>query len=394
MRALLLLLALLAVTLPAHAQDTQRQLRDSRLRLDSIRFERERLQREMESLQSRVRSASRDLASASRLRAASAAAVRELDLQAELLTGQVEETRLELETTERRLGSRSAALRHRLRSIYKRGPLHSARVLLGAESFGDLLNRYKYLHLITLHDRRVLGDVSRLQATLALQEEQLGQTLAQLENLRLEKNQELTQLRRAESRSRQTLTQVRQAETSTAAQLTELEKAEKGLNDVIARLERERRAAGGAAAPGVISTRDLGQLSWPVEGELVYRFGPVRRPSGVTLVNKGIGIAAPPGTPVRAVEAGTVSLARPFEGYGPTVMLDHGGGYYTLYMFLKSVSVREGERVAARQPVGTVGGEETPEGPHLYFQVRAPVRAGVPEAVDPLGWLRARASSQ
>src|SRR5690606_27239532 len=104
------------------------------------------------------------------------------------------------------------------------------------------------------------------------------------------------------------------------------------------------------------------------------------------------GIASQPGTPVRAVEEGTVVMAGPFEGYGPTVMISHGAGYYTLYLYLASVAVQEGDRVAARQVIGTVGGEKTPEGPHIEFQVRAPVgRSGVPEPVDPLSWLRSRA---
>jgi murein DD-endopeptidase MepM/ murein hydrolase activator NlpD len=60
-------------------------------------------------------------------------------------------------------------------------------------------------------------------------------------------------------------------------------------------------------------------------------------------------------------------------------------------MYLKAISVREGQSVTARQVVGTVGGEQTPEGAHIEFQVRAPVRSGgVAEAVDPLAWLRQR----
>jgi septal ring factor EnvC (AmiA/AmiB activator) len=94
---------------------------------------------------------------------------------------------------------------------------------------------------------------------------------------------------------------------------------------------------------------------------------------------------------VRAVEAGTVVMAGPFEGYGPTVMLSHGGGYYTLYLYLRDIHVREGQAIANGQVIGTVGGDRTPEGPHIEFQVRAPSRSGgLPEPVDPLVWLRAR----
>ncbi|MGH7504936.1 MAG: murein hydrolase activator EnvC family protein [Longimicrobiales bacterium] len=385
---------------PAGAQDI-RDIRASQLRLDSIRQERRRLQEELESLQSRVRDASREVVNIGRQRVASASALQELEFQAALLSSQVDETTTRLTTTHDALDDRKNALRGRLRSIYKRGPLHSVRVLLSAESFGDLLNRYKYLHLITVHDRTVIEDVSRLETQLQTQEEELGLTMAQLQNLRQEKERELAQLRRIEGQNKRALDQFKKQQSQTATQLTAAEEAESRVTDVIARLERERveaerrRASRGAAAEsGSLTTRDLGSLNWPVEGRLIFRFGPMRKASGVTLINKGIGIAAPAGTAVKAVEGGEVVLARPFEGYGPTVMVSHGGGYYSLYMLLRSIAVTEGQVVTQGQVVGAVGGEQSPEGPHLYFQVHAPVRGNAPEAVDPLNWLRARAARQ
>ena len=83
-------------------------------------------------------------------------------------------------------------------------------------------------------------------------------------------------------------------------------------------------------------------------------------------------------------------LAGPFEGYGPTVVLSHGDGFYTLYLYLEEIGVVEGRDVTAGQVVGTVGGAATPEGPHLEFQIRTPVNGGTPQAQDPLQWLRPR----
>jgi septal ring factor EnvC (AmiA/AmiB activator) len=121
-----------------------------------------------------------------------------------------------------------------------------------------------------------------------------------------------------------------------------------------------------------------------VDGDLVYRFGREVRPNGTVLLWQGIGIAAATGTLVQAVEAGTVDFAGPFEGYGLTVILSHGGGFYTVYMYLEEIRVTEGRAVTVGQVVGTVGGDDTPEGPHLEFQVRTP------QAQDPLAWLRAQ----
>jgi murein hydrolase activator len=394
-RVLVLVLLLVGSGSAAHAQQSSAELRESQQRLERIRQERQQLQQELESLKSRVRDASREAENVARQRAASESALRELDYQAEVINSDVERTSRELELTHTRLRQRTDALHERLRSIYKRGKLHTVRVLLSAESFGDVLRRYKYLHLIALNDRMVVNEVRDLEADLRAQEAELIRSQAQLESLRLEKAQELRQLDALAGRSTRTLREYREQERATSSRIAQLAKDEARLSNVIADLEKRRLAnTASAARPGNISTRDLGQLDWPVDGELVFRFGPERKPNGVVLRYNGIGIAAPAGTNVKAVEAGTVELAGPLEGYGQSVVIGHGAGYYTLYLRLRSVGVRTGARVATGQIIGTVGGEGSPEGPHLEFQVRTPGVGGSPTAVDPLNWLQRRAGGR
>ena len=108
----------------------------------------------------------------------------------------------------------------------------------------------------------------------------------------------------------------------------------------------------------VAPSATAGTLNWPVEGELIYRFGREERPNGTVLLWQGIGIRATTGTPVQAVEAGTVQLAAPLEGYGLTVILNHGGGFYTLYHYLEDLGVTQGREVAVGQVVGTDGSKD------------------------------------
>ena len=142
-------------------------------------------------------------------------------------------------------------------------------------------------------------------------------------------------------------------------------------------------------APSTFTPSEAGVLNWPVDGELIYPFGRQVRPNGTVLVWQGIGIRAATGTPVKAVEAGTVDFAGPFGGYGLIVILRHGGGFYTQYFYLEELRVTQGLDVVAGQVVGTVGGADTPEGPHIEFQVRT-TASGSPLAEDPLRWLRAQ----
>jgi septal ring factor EnvC (AmiA/AmiB activator) len=391
-RVRFILVLLLASAAPAWAQ--QSELRESQLRLERIRQERQTLQVELEALKSRVRDAAREAENIARQRAASESALRELDYQAEVINNDVLRTSRELALTHAKLGQRTDALHARLRSIYKRGKMHTVRVLLSAESFGDVLRRYKYLHLIALNDRMIVAEVKKLEADLEAQELSLRESQSQLEGLRFEKNQELRELERVAGRQSRTLREFREQERVTNARLVQLAKDEARLANVIADLEKRRLAGGNANRAGAISTRDLGALDWPVEGDLVFRFGPERKPNGVVLRYNGIGIAAPAGSPVKTVEAGIVEVAGPLEGYGQSVVISHGAGYYTLYLRLRAVAVRAGQRVAAGHIVGSVGGEGTPEGAHLEFQVRTPGPGGGPTAVDPLNWLRARAGAR
>lgn len=389
--------ALAPQPLPAQ-ESVQQELRESQQRLEQIRAERARLQQQMEQLQSQVHSAAQELSSVERLVATSAEALKELEFQTTTLNSRIDEVTRELLLTRDQLNERRAVLRLRLRSIYKRGPLHTVQVLLTADTFGDLLSRYKYLHLVALYDRMLVREVTRLERDLLVRDEELRRNIAMLQRLRDEKLEEFAQLQYVESQHQGTLQRYRQQAQSAQGRLEQLARDEARLATVIEdlerkRLEAERRraVAGGPAGASSLSTDDMGRLAWPATGSILYSFGTEQWPNGVTLRRNGIGIGAAVGTPVKAVEAGSVVMAGPFEGYGPSVILSHGGGFYTLYHFLDGVRVREGQTVQAGQVLGAVGGVGTPEGPHLEFQVRAPVGGGVPQPVDPLTWLRERA---
>jgi septal ring factor EnvC (AmiA/AmiB activator) len=393
-------LALLFPTAPLSGQDPdlQRQIQESRRRLEAIREERARLQAEMDQIRGRVRNASTELRNIEQQLSASHSVLTELDLQAEVVSAQVQETTAELLKTREELQEDKAVLHRRLRDIYKRGPLHSLKVLLGADSFAELLTRYRYLQLIASYDRDLVDRVARLESALVGHALQQEASLAELGRLRQSKLGEMAELRSVERDRQEALEGFQDRERQTQDRLAQLDADEAQLTNLIddlerRRLEEERRRALsglGREGPSTLSGTDAGSLDWPVEGDLVYRFGREQRPNGTVLRWNGIGIRAPTGTPVRAVKAGSVVLAGPFEGYGPTVVLSHGGGFYTLYLYLEEVGVVQGNEVAEGQVVGTVGGDQTPEGPHIEFQIRAPVAGSAPQAMDPLQWLKSR----
>jgi murein hydrolase activator len=208
---------------------------------------------------------------------------------------------------------------------------------------------------------------------------------------RAEKAQEAARLVELEKQQNKSLARVQQDAKRTKARLAELEKSEARINNVIASFEAERRRAGGRGgtatlAPSSIRTTDIGRLDWPVNGSFLYRFGRYVNPNNTTTRWNGIGISAPIGTVVKSVSAGTVAYAGPMGTYGNTVILEHGGGDYSVYGSLDRIDVRKGVRVIKGQSLGTVGVSDPALGSHLHFEIR---RGG--PAVDPAEWLRAAA---
>jgi septal ring factor EnvC (AmiA/AmiB activator) len=126
-----------------------------------------------------------------------------------------------------------------------------------------------------------------------------------------------------------------------------------------------------------------------VNGEVIYRFGRAITPNNTAIRWNGIGIAAPQGTAVRAIAAGEVMVADPIGTYGLTIIVQHGGGDYSVYGSLSRADVRKGDQVAQGAVIGAVGRADPDMAPHLHLEIRPKGRA-----LDPLAWLSQRAGSR
>ncbi len=143
-------------------------------------------------------------------------------------------------------------------------------------------------------------------------------------------------------------------------------------------------AAVGGAMPRISGARrDGGRWLRPLVGRITSAFGWRRDPiTGHRRKHDGVDIAAPEGTPIAAVAAGTVRRAGWAGGYGKVVEIAHDDGTTTLYAHCRDTRVEPGQRVAAGTVIGEVGSTGRSTGPHLHLEVR---RDGVP--VDPSGWV-------
>jgi septal ring factor EnvC (AmiA/AmiB activator) len=390
-----LLLALLLACAPlaaAHAQSTaaaEARLRAQREELAQIRRERDELRERMTRLQSSVHSLSEEVANLDRQADVTARVVRSLDAQLVSITQEVATSSAGLARAEAELGQRRSTLRERLVAIYKRGPLYSLEVLFSAQSFGGLVARYKYLHLAALRDRALVGRVEQLRNQVRTQRAFLVRLQADIEQNRTDKAEEESRLRALEGLRGRNLAQAQRRTVQARERMRELERAEARLGSTIASLEAARRRAESRpnAAPArasTIRTSDLGRLDWPVDGVVLYRFGRVVNPNNTTTRWNGIGIGATAGAGVKAIAPGEVAMATEMGTYGMTVIVQHGGGDYSVYASLSRAAVERGQQVRKGDTIGYVGAADPDMPPHLHFEIRRAKGA----AVDPLEWLR------
>lgn len=143
---------------------------------------------------------------------------------------------------------------------------------------------------------------------------------------------------------------------------------------LLKRLRVKTRTVASAPAAAAAVPVPAGTVSRPLSAR-----GFIRPTSGTLSSNfgwrwgrmhQGIDLAAPIGTPIAAAAAGTVSTAGWRDGYGQTVVIDHGNGVTTLYAHQAAIGVSVGQTVGQGSIIGVVGNTGNSTGPHLHFEVR------------------------
>ncbi|HXG98640.1 MAG TPA: peptidoglycan DD-metalloendopeptidase family protein, partial [Gemmatimonadales bacterium] len=316
---------------PAAAQRPtyQQQMQENQQRLESIKRERSEVEQELERLRTQAHSLSDEIANIEQQKQSTNRMVNELDRQITGLGTQIDQITVDLLIAQDALLEKRAVLERRLVDIYKRGALYSWQVLLAAESFGDLLSRYKYLYLVSRQDRLLTNDMNKLRDRVARQRQLLVDARETLGRRRRERTDELGRYLALEHERETNLRETRRNAREAEQRITRLDRDERTLNDRIETLERARREAESRG----VTTATTG-------------------PNNTRIPRHGIGIKAAVGTPVRSVAAGTVSLAGPLGLYLTSVLIDHGGGYYTFYAYLNDATVRQGDHVIRGQVIG------------------------------------------
>lgn len=307
--------------------------------------------------------------------------LKSIEEEKEHVNQQIKQTEIEIQKAHAKLLERQNILNKRVRAIYMNGQLSYLEVITGSKNFSDFANRVELLKRIILSDFKLITDIQKQKENIEAKKAELELKHKEIEKLAEEAKKTTDQISKKKAEQQEILDEAR----------THKEAAQQLENDLLARSEqvkemineRMRQRQNSSQESDGYYTQGTGSLSWPCNGPITSPFGYRVHPIfGTTIYHSGIDIGVDYGTHIHAADSGTVIYAGWIDGYGNTVIIDHGNGITTLYGHNTSVAVSDGESVSKGTVIAYAGSTGNSTGPHCHFEVQV---GG--SAVDPMGYL-------
>ena len=364
---------------------TAEDLHKQNLQLDKIKQEITRLEKELQNKSRTERESLQTLENLNRQNLLLNNLINNLlaeENEKEIAIGQIQ---ARIDSIENRMKNLKESYARYVVWVYKNRGLSMWRFVFNAESFNQAVQRYKYLQYVSDENAKALGQ-------LKTNREQLGELRLRLvdeketkQNLVDQKMTEQESLKRKEKEKKELLAVLKKDKRSIAAEISSKRLAEIVIKNLIAKLIETERARKAKSHENKMNMKKnvqdfdysgfenfgqlKGRLSWPIkEGRVVRDFGENKNEKLNTVtLNYGIDIAVRGKESVRAVAEGIVSAIDWIPGYGSVVIITHRDEYRTVYGHVANISVKEGERIKAGNPIGSVN--ESLEGNILHFEI-------------------------
>ena len=374
----LFLAAFMVLAPAARGENPSETIDGTKEQLESIQKRMGTAQKRITSSEKRERSILGDLEAFDREITRVGVKVRKLNSQERDLKGQISASESKLKEIRRQREKAAGWLSMRSAALYKAGHLSYLKTILNSSGIEDLQRRSYYLKILAERDSELFNLSTELYRSEQKQVEALRSAKAQLVSTRRDQEESLRILARKKRDKDLILAAARDTKEKNASLLKELESSASHLKNMLDALQLQAKT-GESSFPTL-----KGSLKRPVSGKVVKSFGRNRTGRFDTyILSNGVTIQSAEGTPIRSVYGGKVIFADWFSGYGRIIIVDHGGGYYTLYGHLLELMVTVGDEVEADKIIGLVGDSGSLEGAALYFEIRY---HGKP--VDPSPWFK------
>ena len=253
-----------------------------------------------------------------------------------------------------------------VRSAYKN---RDARVwymyMLASDNLGQAFRRFGYFKNLSNQMKNEAQEIRAMKEELEQERVRLGELKKEAEKVKAARVKELDELKKDEAKVDKVVKQLNKDKRKYQQQLASKKKEVDALNREIERIVAAamKSSSGKGSDKTVVDTKldaqfakNKGKLPWPADGPVVDRFGKHYHPVYKNLQlppNNGFDIALGKDTKIRAVFDGVVKQVMVMPGYNQCVMVQHGN-YFTLYCKLKSIAVKEGDKVKTSDVLGTI----------------------------------------
>lgn len=347
------------------------ELRQVRTRIESIRKQIHADAERRDALTGQLKEADLQIQSARERLAAVRS--RRIDSEQKLAGLKTEQSR-----TQRAVEDERGALASELQVAYMNGRQEQLKLLLNQRdpaAVGRMMAYYGYFG--RARAERITSITEHL-AHLELLSERIAAETARLREIETENARDVRSLAGARERRAQTLAEVQAKLRTRNDQLSRLQADAQALEKLVEQLRRAIEEFPELAEQPF--QRVKGKLPWPVKGRVLAKYGQLR--AGGPLKWQGLVIGAERGAQVRAPFHGRVVYADWLPGLGLLIVLDHGGGYMSLYGHNEQVYRRVGDRVAPGDALAALGEAAGLGRPGLYLEIRKGK-----QTLDPQEWL-------
>jgi septal ring factor EnvC (AmiA/AmiB activator) len=391
MKKIVFLLFYVFIYLAYANTDVENQLKDNRKQLNLVQDQINSLRKEIAKTDIKASSTLEQIKILDKEIVLLTQSTRLLTNESQLLSKKVGITRDQLQVNRRKLRVLKNQYLTRVVHLYKYGKIQNLELLLDANSINETLIRYKYLKFFNDQEKVVIKKIMSRVENIQNLENQLSLDYQNQRETLQNKERQYTKSLSRKNEKKVLVNRLKWNSQTLNKQLTSAEEEYQKLHEIILALEQRRQSREEKGETNEEYTLNLknieknkGKLPWPVVGNVLHKYGKQHDPKlKTTITNTGIDIKAKTGAEVKAVFIGLVTTITYLSGFGNTVILDHGGGYYTVYAHLDEFFVEPDELVDAGQVIGLVGDSGSLEGSKLHFAVFANQKTENPQS-----WLR------
>ena len=375
-------------------RDFERELKAQNSAIQSLKDEIETTKKRINSENKKEKSSVRKVSNLSEEISLLQKLVKELVKEEKLLITDISRMERKINQNENNLEELRKLYAKRLSTMYKKGQISNLERVLSSTSWRQAIYRSKYLKIISKIDRETHDTIRSLLIEVGKQKLGLESALRKKRYLKREREKTLSQVRSKKKKEQRELTRIRKSQKELKNYLSEkqvgmnqLEVIIKKIREDIARLEREERIRKQQMA---LSSKEFpklkGQISWPAEGRVAAKFGRQWNPKlKTTTENPGIDIKGKPGSEIRSVLGGVVTTITFIRGYGTTIIIDHGSGFYTVYSHVTNVETNVDSQVNSGDVIAYMGDSGSINGSQLHFEIW-----GEGKKLNPENWLKKR----